>query len=274
MENFSDNVIAFFSGTGKNILLALLVLFIGLLLIKIIGRVSRNSLRRTAIERTTTSFIMAIIHFALYAVLFYLVLSTLMPDLSAGIIAILGSAALAVGLAIKDSLADFAGGIMIIFNKPFKEGDFVNINGEEGTVKSIHLLFTELFSPDNKKIVIPNGKVNSNAIINFSARPIRRVDLEFSTSYGSDLDKVKALLSDVALSHPLVLKTPEPVIRLCQHGPSGLVFRFRVWVNNADYWTVFYDMNEIVYKRFGEEGIVIPFTTVSVHVSKEADHED
>ena len=274
MEEFSNRVVTFFSGTGKNILWALLVLFVGLLVIKIIGKISRNSLRKSTIERTTTSFIMAIIHFALYAVLFYLVLSTLMPDLSAAIIAILGSAALAVGLALKDSLSDFAGGIMIIFNKPFKEGDFVSVNGEEGTVKSIHLLFTELFSPDNKKIVIPNGKVNSNTIVNYSARPIRRVDLEFTTTYGSDLEKIKSVLTEVADSHPLVLKTPEPVIRLCQHGSSGLVFRFRVWVNNADYWTVYYDMNEMVYTRFNEEGITIPYTTLSVHVSKEDDHED
>ena len=274
MQDFYKNVYEFFSGTGLNILMALIILFLGLLLIKIIGRVSRNSLRKSAIERTTTSFIMAIIHFALYAILIYLVLSTLLPGLSALIIAVLGSAAVTVGLALKDSLADFAAGIMIIFNKPFKEGDFVSIDGVEGTVKSIHLLFTELNSIDNKKIMLNNGKVRSTVVVNYSARPTRRVDLEFSAAYGSDIDHVISVLTEVANSHPLILKTPEPLIRLCQHGSSGLVFRFRVWVNNADYWTVYYDMNETVYKRFKEENIVIPYTNVTVHVQKEEQNED
>ena len=274
MEEFSNKVYEFFSGTGLNILWALIILFLGLVLIKIVSRISRNSLRKSAIERTTTSFIMAIIHFALYAILIYLVLATLMPGLSALIIAVLGSAAVTVGLALKDSLADFAAGIMIIFNKPFKEGDFVSIDGVEGTVKAIHLLFTELNSIDNKKIMLNNGKVRSTVVVNYSARPTRRVDLEFSVAYGSDIDQVKSILTDIATSHPQILKVPEPLIRLYQHGSSGLIFRFRVWVNNADYWTVYYDLNELVYKRFSEEGIVIPYTNVTVHVEKEGRDED
>ncbi|MBR1748075.1 MAG: mechanosensitive ion channel [Clostridia bacterium] len=274
MENIAARLEEFLSGTGRHILAALIVLFVGLLLIKIIDRASTNSLRKSKIERTTVSFVMAIVHFALYAILIYLVLSTLMPNLSAAIIAVLGSAALAVGLALKDSLADFAGGIMIIFNKPFKEGDFINVNGVDGIVKSIHLLYTELYSADNKKIVVNNSKINTNVVTNYSSRPTRRVDLEFSAAYGSDIDKVKEVLTEIALSHPKVLKTPAPLVRLCEHGESALKFRFRVWVNNADYWTVYYDVNETVYKRFAEEGIEIPFTNVTVHVKKEASDED
>lgn len=283
MEEISKKTYEFFSGVGLNFLVALVILFIGLLLIRIIGKVSRNSLRKSTIERTTTSFIMAIIHFALYAILFYLVLSTLMPNISAAIIAILGSAAVAIGLALKDSLADFAAGIMIIFNKPFKEGDYISVDGVEGTVQSIHLLFTELSSADNKKIIVNNGKIRSDIVTNYSARPTRRVDMEFSVAYGSDIDRVKEVLTEIAANHPLVLQTKEPVIRLYQHGPSGLVFRFRVWVKNDDYWTVLYDINEIVYKRFVEEKIDIPYTTFTIHVSdkqnpaqekKEADDEN
>lgn len=271
MENFEIWLNGFLAGTGKNIVTALVVLFVGLFLIKIISRVSKNSLQKTPLERTTVSFVISIINFALYAVLIYLVLSALIPNVSAGVIAILGSAALAVGLALKDSLSDFASGIMIIFNKPFKEGDYISVDGCEGTIRSIHLLHTVIYTGDNKKVVLNNSRVNGNQIINYSARPTRRVDLEFSAAYGSDLEKVKSVLSDAACSHPLVLKTPEPFVRLYQHGSSSLIFRCRVWVNNDDYWTVYYDLTETVYDRFNAEGIEIPFDNVTVHVERKED---
>lgn len=274
MESFKVWLNGFLAGSGKNILTALVVLFIGLFVIKIVSRVSKNSLQKTSLERTTISFVISIIHFALYAVLIYLVASILIPNVSAGLIAVLGSAALAIGLALKDSLSDFASGIMIIFNKPFKEGDYISVDDCEGTIRSIHLLHTVIYTGDNKKIVLNNSKVNGNRIINYSARPTRRVDLEFSAAYGSDINKVKQVLTDIAYNHPLVLKTPEPFVRLYQHAASSLVFRCRVWVNNSDYWTVYYDITESVYEKFNVEGIEIPFNNVTVHLEKkEADNE-
>lgn len=269
MESFKNWLNEFLSGTGKNILTAAVLLFVGLFAIKIISRFCKNSLQKTSIARTTVSFVISIIHFVLYAVLVYACVMSIFPEINAGVIAVLGSATIAVGLALKDSLSDFASGIMIIFNKPFKEGDYISVNGCEGNIRSIHLLYTEIYTTDNKKIIINNSKVSGNSIVNYSARPTRRVDLQFSVAYGSDIDKVKSVLNDVAKSHPLVLETPAPLIRLYNHGDSALVFNFRVWVNNSDYWTVYYDMNERVYERFNENGIEIPFNRLTVDIKKE-----
>ena len=271
MDAFLEKLKVFLAGTGKNIVTALVVLFMGLVVIKIISRVSKNSLQKTSMARTTISFVVSIIHFALYALLIYLVISILVPNVSAGLIAVLGSAALAVGLALKDSLSDFASGIMIIFNKPFKEGDYIEVDGVEGTIKSIRLMHTVIYTSDNKKVVVNNRNVNSDKIINYSARPTRRVDLEFSAAYGSDLEEVKKAITETVLAHEKVLKNPEPLVRLYQHAESSLVFRCRVWVNNPDYWDVYYDLTENVYNRFKQDGIDIPFKTVTVNFpSKEA----
>lgn len=269
MKNFIAWLNQFLAGTGKNILTASVCLCVGLFIVRIVGRLSKNSLQKTNLARTTVSFVVSVIKFILYVLTFYFTIVILFPDLNAGVVAILGSSALAIGLALKDSLSDFASGIMIIFNKPFQEGDYVEMNGCEGTIRSIHLLYTELYTPDNKKIIINNSRVNSNSITNYSARPTRRVDLTFSVAYGSDINKVKALLSDIAKKHPLVLDTPEPLIRLYQHGSSALIFRFRVWVNTADYWTVYYDINEQVYECFTSAGIEIPYQHISLNIKKE-----
>lgn len=267
MEGFKAWLNEFLSGTGLNILTAAVVLTLGLFVIKIVARVSKNSLQRTPLAKTTVTFVISIVHFILYAVLVYAVALILFPDLNAGVIAVLGSAALAVGLALKDSLSDFASGIMIIFNKPFKEGDYISVDGCEGTIKAIKLLHTEIYTSDNKKIVINNSRVNSNSVVNYSARPTRRVDLEFSVAYGSDIDVVKETLLKIASDHELILTTPEPLVRLYRHGDSGLIFRFRVWVNNDNYWSVYYDLNELVYKRFNELGIEIPYNRLTVDIA-------
>ncbi len=268
MESFKSWLSEFLSGTGLNILTAAVVLFLGLFVIKVIARIGKNSLQKTPLAKTTVSFVISIIHFVLYAVLVYAVAVILFPKLNAGVIAVLGSAAIAVGLALKDSLSDFASGIMIIFNKPFKEGDYISVDGCEGTIRAIKLLHTEIYTSDNKKIVLNNSRVNSNAVINYSARPTRRVDLEFSVAYGSNIEEVKKALLDIAEKHEKILDEPTPLVRLYQHGSSGLIFRFRVWVNNADYWSVYYDINELVYNRFNELGIEIPYDRLTVDIAK------
>lgn len=274
MEEFKIWITGFLAGTGKSILIASVILTAGFLAVKIAARSARVALQRTPIERTTVSFIVSIINFSLYAVVIYFAAEALVPDVSAGLIAVLGSAALAVGLALKDSVGDFAGGVMIIFNKPFKEGDYIEVDGCEGTIRSIHLLYTVVYTSDNKKIVINNSRVASNRIINYSARPTRRVDLEFSAGYGSDIEKVKKVLADIAAENPLILDNPQPLIRLYRHGESALIFRFRVWVDNENYWTVWYDVNEKVYEKFKEEGIEIPFRNVTLHIDKPEDSKE
>lgn len=268
MENILNWLKNFFSGSGVNLLKSVVVLLFGLFIVKIVSRISKTSLQRTPLERTSITFIISIIKFVLYLVLFYFVISFIFPTVSAGLIAVLSSIALAIGLALKDSLSNFASGIVIIFNKPFKEGDYVTIGSDAGTIKSIGLLNTCLYSVDNKKIVIANSRVVNNTITNFSARPTRRIDLEFSAPYGSDLDIVKNILKTVVDNHNLILKEPEPLIRLYQHGENALIFRCRVWVNNSDYWSVYYDLMENVYNAFDANGIAIPFKQLSVHLNE------
>ncbi len=267
MENILNWLNNFLSSSGVNILKAIVVLFFGLFIVKLVSRISKLSLQRTPLERTTITFIISIMNFLLYLVLFYIIISLVFPTISAGLIAVLSSIALAIGLALKDSLSNFASGIVIIFNKPFKEGDFVSIGGDEGTIKSIGLLNTCLYSVDNKKVVLANSKVVNSTIANFTARPTRRVDLEFGVTYGADVDKVKGVLQAIVDGHELLLKDPQPLIRLYKLGENGLIFRCRVWVNNSDYWTVHYDITERVYEAFMANGLNIPVKQLSIRIA-------
>ena len=264
MNEFWEEVKNFLSTYGVRILFAFAILFIGLFLIKIISRVGKNTLRKSPLERTTSSFVIAILTFAMYLILAYCFATTLVPDVSAGLVAALGAGAVAIGLALKDSLGNFASGVSIIITKPFREGDYVSIGGTEGTVKAIGILATTLHTPDNKKITISNTAVFNSVVINYSARPTRRIDLDISVSYDSDIELVKKTLIDIAKDHPLVQDDPEPLCRLHNMGEYSLVFRYRVWVKNSDYWDVYWDLNEKIISKFRELGINIPFKTITL----------
>lgn len=264
MNEFWEEVKNFLSTYGVRILFAFAILFIGLFLIKIISRVGKNTLRKSPLERTTSSFVIAILTFAMYLILAYCFATTLVPDVSAGLVAALGAGAVAIGLALKDSLGNFASGVIIIITKPFREGDYVSIGGTEGTVKAIGILATTLHTPDNKKITISNTVVFNSVVINYSARPTRRIDLDISVSYDSDIELVKKTLIDIAKDHPLVQDDPEPLCRLHNMGEYSLVFRYRVWVKNSDYWDVYWDLNEKIISKFRELGINIPFKTITL----------
>jgi small conductance mechanosensitive channel len=262
MQAFWDKVILFFETTGLNILMAIVVLFLGLLITKTVSRVSKSSLQRTAIEGATASFIVSIINFAMKLVLLFLVISILFPNASAGLIAVLGTAGLAIGLALQGSLSNFANGIIIIFTKPFKEGDYVEIGNIAGSIRSIGILTTELLTPDNKKIVLNNTKVISSEITNYSARPTRRLDMNFTVAYGTDMQKVKDILKSAAEQHEDILDTPEPMFRIQKQEKGAVTFLFRVWVPTSKYWAIFFDTNERVYQAFQQNGINPGYDTV------------
>ena len=266
MEEFLKWIKNFLSTTGLNILTALVILFLGLLIIKTVSRIAKTSLQRTAIEGATASFVVSILNFALEIILIFLVISVLFPNASAGLIAALGTAGLAIGLALQGSLANFANGIIIIFTKPFKEGDFVDIGGTSGKINSINILTTELLTYDNKKIVLSNTKVITSDITNYSSRPTRRVDLDVNVAYGSDMEKVKNVLSDIAKSHKKVLLSPEPLIRMSSHSESSIVFAFKVWTKTEDFWDVYFDLVETVYAEFQKSNISIPYRKLDVNI--------
>ena len=185
-------------------------------------------------------------------------------------IAILGAAGFAIGMAFSGTLSNFAGGVMILFFKPFKIGDYVNMQGEEGTVKEVLIFNTILSTLDNKIIILANGAVANGTIVNFTKAENRRVDWAFGIAYGDDLKVAKELLSKFIAEDSRILKTPAPFVGLGELGDSSVNVTTRAWVNHEDYWDVFFDMNERVYNEFEAAGLSIPFPQMDVHVKKEA----
>ncbi|MFO7725411.1 MAG: mechanosensitive ion channel, partial [Oceanipulchritudo sp.] len=182
---------------------------------------------------------------------------------------VLGAAGLAVGLALQGSLSNFASGILIILFRPFKIGDFVEVGGVMGVVDEIGILMTEMHTVDNKGIVMPNAEIMNGHIVNFNARDTRRLDMTFGISYGDDIDKAKAILTDIIESDERCLKDPAPTIAIAELGDSSVNFVVRPWVKGTDYWGVLFDVHETVKKRFDAEGVSIPFPQRDVHLYQE-----
>jgi small conductance mechanosensitive channel len=183
-------------------------------------------------------------------------------------IAMLTAASLAIAMAFNGTLANFAGGIMILFFKPFKIGDFIDAQGHMGTVKEIQIFVTILTTPDNKTIIIPNGGLSTGSLTNFSTEPNRRVDWSFSIAYGDDFDSAKKMILEMLKKDARTLSDPEPFIALGAMADSSVNITVRAWVNAADYWGLFFDMNEKFYKEAGKHGLSIPFPQLDVHLDK------
>lgn len=268
MREFWDRVIAFFTGAGWQIVTFLGALVIGIIVIRIVMYFLRRILLRSPMEKTLTNFILTVVRFLLYLLLLF-ILAGIAKIPVTPLVTALGAVALAVGLALKDSLSNLANGVMLIGTKPFKEGDFVDIDGISGTVKSVKMLTTEVVTPDNKKITVPNSRITNACVINYSTKPTRRVDWKFSVAYGTDMALVKETIGAVLGGHDKILHVPAFMVRLSEHGESALVYVARAWVNNGDYWDVFFDVNERVLEAFAEKGIDVPFNQLDVHIKEE-----
>lgn len=181
-------------------------------------------------------------------------------------VAVIGAAGLAVGLALQGSLSNFAGGVLIILFRPYRVGDFIEAQGQAGTVNAIQILYTILKSPDNKTIVIPNSAMMGGSITNYSIEDNRRLDLVFGVSYADDIQKVKQVLTKMANDDERVLQDPAPFINIKEMADSSVNFLFRVWVKKEDYWPLTFDMQERVKATFDKEGISIPFPQRDVHL--------
>jgi small conductance mechanosensitive channel len=184
-------------------------------------------------------------------------------------IAILGAAALAVGMALSGTLQNFAGGVMILLFKPFKVGDVIDAQGYVGTVQQIQIFVTILTTPDNKTILIPNGPLSNGSMVNFSTQERRRVDMTFGIGYGDDLDKAYEVLKRLINADERILRDPEPFMALSELADSSVNITVRLWVNASDYWAVYFRMNEEVYKSFDKEGISIPYPQRDIHIYNE-----
>ena len=252
---------------GLKIVAAALIFIVGRFIASGLRKLLRNILVRNKVDETLIGFVSSLAYVLMMAFVIIAAISKLGIQ-TTSFIAILGAAGLAIGLALQGSLANFAAGVLMLIFKPFKVGDFIEGGGVSGVVEEIGIFTTELKSPDNKKIIVPNAIITGDKIINYTAKDCRRVDIVAGVSYSDDLDKVRKVLEDILSSDDRVLKDPAPTIGVLELADSSVNFAVRPWVKTADYWNVFFATQESIKKRFDAEGISIPFPQQDVHLYK------
>jgi len=250
---------------GAKIIGALLILIIGMWLAKAIRKGIAKLMQKRGVDPTLISFLCSLLHVALQAFVIIAALEKLDVK-TASFIAVLGAAGLAIGLALQGSLANFASGVLMIIFKPIKVGDFVEAGGALGGVEEIGIFTTILKSPDNKKIILPNAAVTGGNITNFNTNGTRRIEIVAGISYEDDIDKAKAVLTDILTADERILKDPAPQVALSEMADSSVNFVVRPWVKPADYWDVYFETMETIKKKFDEAGITIPFPQRDVHI--------
>jgi len=265
MELTSSVVLDWITLYALKLVAALLILVMGRIVAKGIRSLIRKALSKWNVDVTLVKFIATLSYFSIMAFVIVAALAQIGVQ-TASFVAIVGAAAFAVGLALQGSLANFASGVLIILFKPFKAGDYVEGGGVAGTVEEVSIFTTVLRSPDNRVIIVPNGKIMADNIVNYSAREIRRVDLVAGVSYSDDIDKVRKVLEIILDEDERVLKDPAPTIGVLELADSSVDFAVRPWVRSSDYWGVFFDLQEKIKKRFDAEGISIPFPQQDVHL--------
>lgn len=250
---------------GLKVLAAIVIFLVGKWLARTITGFTKKLMQKKNVDETLVSFTGQVVYILLLGFVIIAILGQLGIQ-TASIIAVLGAAGIAVGFALQGSLSNFAAGILLIVFKPFLKGDFIESAGSLGTVEEIRLFTTTLKSPDNKTIFIPNAKITSDTITNFSAKDTRRVDLVFGVSYSDDLDRVKGVIEDILEKDERVLKDPEPTVGVLELADSSVNIAVRPWVKTSDYWGFYFDTVKAVKQRFDAEDIAIPFPQRDVHI--------
>ncbi|MBQ2968414.1 MAG: mechanosensitive ion channel family protein [Clostridia bacterium] len=264
----NDILRAILHGMGK-ICIAVLLLVIGFKLIKKLVKVIKKGKGFTALNPGMQTFLGSGISILLKIVLI-IALAGYLGFPTASLITVLGSAGVAIGLALQGSLSNVSGGVILLLFKPFEVGDYIIVSDQQGgTVKEIGLFYTTLLTPDNRKVIVPNAEISNEQLINVTSEKIRRCDLKFSVAYDTDVDKMCALLLKCAEEEPLALKEPETQAVVAEYGDSAITFALRIWCNTPDYWTVYNNVNVKVKKALDREGITIPFPQMDVRIVKE-----
>lgn len=253
---------------GGRLLAAIGTLIIGLWIVAIVNSIFRRIFDRSGVDPSLRSFLGSLISILLKIMVYITALGMLGVEMTS-FIAILGAAGLAVGLALSGTLQNFAGGVMILLFKPYKVGDFIEAQGYMGTVAEIQIFVTVLTTPDNKTVLIPNGVLATGSLINFSTQHQRRVDFSFGISYGDDVDNAYKVLQRLIDADDRILKEPGSFMALEALADSSVNIVLRVWVNAADYWPVYFKMNEEVYKQFPAAGLSFPFPQMDIHLEKQ-----
>ncbi len=268
IQEFTSTILYYFENSGFNLVTAIVALFFGVLIIKNILKIVKLGVLACNIDTALVNFILAIVKYVLYLCLILYCLSALGVPLS-GFVSAISALTLAIGISVKDLIGSVANGLMLVTTHPFKENDYVEIDGVGGTVKELTLMHTVLSTPDNKKIMIPNSKVFGSSIVNYSVNEFRRVVIPVEVDYDADYAAVQKILLKVASSHPLVCSDPAPSARYNFTGDSAVHYDVKVWCRNSDYWPVTWDLNEQLYLALFANKVEIPYPQLTVSYRKE-----
>ena len=250
---------------GIRIVTALLILVIGRMLAKFAVKAFRRVMHRMKMDQMLINFLANI----LYTLLLVVVVMASLEQLgvkTTSALAILGAAGLAIGLSLQSSLSNFASGVMLIIFRPFKVGDFVEAGGTSGVVEEITVFSTRMRTGDNREVIVPNGKIYGDTIVNYSARDTRRIDMVFGISYDDNIKQAKDIMSKIMDDHELILKDPAPVILISELADSSINFTVRPWVKSGDYWGVRSELLQTIKEAFDENGISVPYPQRDIHV--------
>ncbi len=267
MEQIFATVKTFLTTAGLRLLAALAVLVLGLKIVSFLCRQIARGKGFVRLDKSLQTFLLSFTKILLNILVFVSVAMILgVPTTS--FVTILASAGVAIGLALQGSLSNFAGGLMLMFFKPFAVDDYIKVGDAEGTVHDITPFYTVLISIDRRRITLPNGQITNTPIINYTAEKVRCVEIKIGVAYGSDVDRVKSVLTEIAAAHPLVLSDPPLLVRMTDFGDSALEFTMRACTATEHYWTVVFDLREQIAMRFEQENIEIPFPQLVVHAAQ------
>ena len=266
-----DTLLSWGLNTGLKIIISVIILIVGFRIINVIARKIEKRFNTDKFDKTLVRTLSYIGKVAAKVLVVICIIGYLGIDTS-GLTALVTSLGVCVGLAVNGALSNFAGGVLIIFTRPFKVDDYIEVEGAEvsGTVEDIHIVCTKLRTPDNKVIYVPNGTLSNSSIINYSEKETRRVDFTFSISYDDDAEKAKALIMEICKANELVFDDPAPFVRVGEYANSSINIVARVWVKTDDYWTVKYDVLEAVKKKFDENSITVPYNQIDLHIKNDS----
>lgn len=262
---YMDTAVEMTMRYGPKLVLAIVVLFVGLWIVNRVVRLVGSTMERSNAEPTLAKFLSSMVSIGLKALLLISVASMVGIE-TTSFVAILAAAGLAIGLALQGTLANFAGGVLILLFRPYRIGDWIEAQGVTGSVLEIQIFNTVIKTGDNKRVIVPNGSISNGIITNFSAESTRRVDFVFSIGYGDDIGKAKAVISRLIEADKRALSDPEPLVVVSELADSSVNLTVRVWVNSADYSGLSFGLKEQVKLTFDQEGISIPFPQSDVHI--------
>ena len=267
-----DDVVKFVVSKAPLLLGAVIIVVVGFVLSNLVGKLVVKGMRARGIDPSIHTFIKTIVVLLLKFAVILSALSTMNVDVNSFIAAI-GAAGITAGLGLQASVSQFASGIQILINHPFKSGDYIDLGTVSGKVHEIKIMYTELITVDNKRVIVPNSHITGSNIINYNSESKRRIDLVFGISYDADIAKAKEVIAQTVRKNELILTEPEPIIAVSAQAASSVNISCLVWCHTDDYWNVFYYMQEAVKLAFDENKIAIPYDQLDVHISKDLTEE-